>query len=326
MKFEPERILSPASLDALVRAHDGDCALLALWMAHTSFCDPERAAGDLCMTRSQVDAAMEKLGRILSSVHEGYFPSVQTVQEDTGKRPGAADDSAAPVKVILPAQELPEYTAEEICSFSEKDDAFQAVLDCARLVIGRDLNTRELGRLLGMYHHLGLPADVLFVLLHYCEEISRGPQGAPRAPTVSFIEKQAYQWVNQGITSVEAAEDYAERQRMLHDGEGRIRRVLEIYDRNLTASERSYIDSWLTMGFDEDCIALAYERTLDNIGKRQFPYIGKILQRWHEAGIHTVKDVREKEPSRKDGNGAASGKRPAAGKRQKPDFEPTPFD
>ena len=79
------------------------------------------------MTRSQVDAAMEKLGRILSSVHEGYFPSVQTVQEDTGKRPGAADDTVAPVKVILPAQELPEYTAEEICSFSEKDDAFRAV-------------------------------------------------------------------------------------------------------------------------------------------------------------------------------------------------------
>mgnify|MGYP002508289931 CR=1 FL=1 len=43
-------------------------------------------------------------------------------------------------------------------------------------------------------------------------------------------------------------------------------------------------------GYDISVIKLAYERTIDNIGKQSFPYTNKVLSAWHEKGI---KDARE---------------------------------
>ena len=311
MGSETKKTLSPETMDALLRAHDGDCALLALWLARSRDRDLERAAGDLCMTRAQVDAAMEKLGRMLPRLPEGEVPAKQPMQVSP---------------VLPPPEELPEYTAEEIHAMASRDSDFQAVVDCAGQILGRQLNARELGRMLGLYSHLGLSAEVLFVLLHFCSEISRGPEGAARKPTVNFIEKQAYLWVNQGITTGEAAEEYAERQRSLCEREGRVKHVLEIYDRSLTTAEKGYIDSWLEMGFEEDVIGLAYERTLDNIGKRQFSYINTILQHWHEAGAHTVQAVGEKDPGRQARPSRTGRYKPAGRGKDEPEFFPTSFD
>ena len=46
------------------------------------------------------------------------------------------------------------------------------------------------------------------------------------------------------------------------------------------------------MGFDEHTIGLAYERSCLNTGGLSWPYIHKILQRWHEQGLHTLEQIR----------------------------------
>ena len=62
-----DNLISRSDAQALILAHDGDCALLHLWMALNESSDFERAARDLCMTRAQVDSAAEKLSRMFSS-------------------------------------------------------------------------------------------------------------------------------------------------------------------------------------------------------------------------------------------------------------------
>ncbi len=322
MSSDAGNLITVSAAERLLRAHDGDCALLYLWFHLSGSQDPEKAAGDLCMTRSQIDAAAEKLRRMFPELAGSAAPPRQGAVSDLP----ALSPPPAPVKrdpVPLPPDELPEYTAEEITTLSTGDSSFQAVRDLAESLLGKQLNRHDISRLLGLYNHLGLSAEVLFVLLNYCAEVSRGPDGADRKPTINFIERQAYTWVNRGISTMEEAEAYAEQQHAMRANEGRIKRILEIYDRSLTAKEKENIAAWFSMGFSDDAIALAYERMLDSIGKRSLPYMDTILRRWNEAGLHTADEIRMKEPAKKQAAAPAGRKRGQTPPRH---FEPTKFE
>ena len=295
MADQLNNLISPSEAKSLILAHDGDCALLHLWMTLNRSRDFERAARDLCMTRAQVDSAAEKLGRMFSAEYIFHDAADPAGCESFRKE---ADRSISSPAKVQPPDELPVYTAAEIDACFQTDSGYRALLSECEQLFGKQLSRHDMNRLLGIYNHLGLPAEVIFVLLHYCAEISRGPAGAERKPTMHFIEQQAYIWVNRDITTMEAAEEYVERQKALLEFENRIKHILEIYDRRLTGDEKSYISSWLSMGFSEDGIRLAYERCINSIGKRSFSYINSILLRWHEAGIHSAAEAEAKDPGK----------------------------
>lgn len=52
--------------------------------------------------------------------------------------------------------------------------------------------------------------------------------------------------------------------------------------------------SWLDMGFDADCLAIAYDRTVTNTGSLKWNYMNKIVTSWHEKGLHTPADIEAK--------------------------------
>ena len=182
-------------------------------------------------------------------------------------------------------------------------------MDAAKQILGKQLARHDMSRLLGIYNHLGLSAEVIYVLLHYCAELYRGPEGAERR-------------ANRSIHTPEEAEAYVEAQKALHSSFGQIKNALEIYDRKLISSEEAYFSSWLQMGFEVDAIRLAYERTVRNTGKRALPYMNTILSRWHESGLHTAEAIEKQDPE--------AGRKPSSsssGARNKPlrPFTPTDF-
>ncbi len=312
-----EILITNIDCDKLLRAHDGDCALLFLWHAATGSSDLEQAAGDLCMTLSQVRDASEKLGRMkLSSparITESSAvsaPSVPASAVPSAAAPSpAASSASAPAperqqkkELSPPSDELPEYTAEEIESCTRSDSGFKAVLDAAKQILGKQLARHDMSRLLG--------------------ELYRGPEGADRRPTIRAIEREAFIWANRGIHTPEEAESYVEAQKALHSSFGQIKNALEIYDRKLISSEEAYFSSWLQMGFEVDAIRLAYERTVRNTGKRALPYMNTILSRWHESGLHTAEAIEKQDPEA--GRKPSS---PGSGARNKPlrPFTPTDF-
>ena len=67
--------------------------------------------------------------------------------------------------------------------------------------------------------------------------------------------------------------------------------ALQIRGRNLTPAEERYAQSWLEMGFDNEPVSMAYERTCLNTGGLNWAYMNKILQRWHGQGLHTAQAV-----------------------------------
>ncbi len=192
---------------------------------------------------------------------------------------------------FLPAGERPNYTEYDVTDALHGDRQFMALRDELQRLMGRVLNTEELKIVLGFVRYLGLPGDVISVLVCYCRDRAR-QRGNLRNPSLRTIEKEAYAWAEQGIDTVEAAAAYIQRQNVRNSRMHRLMNILQIRGRSLTAAEEKYAVSWLEMGFDEGCISMAYERTCLNTGGLNWVYMNKILQRWHQQGWHTADAVR----------------------------------
>ena len=131
---------------------------------------------------------------------------------------------------------------------------------------------------------------MICVLVCWCKDRSR-QRGSLRNPSLRTIEKEAYAWAEQGIDTLEDAGAYIQMRNQYNSRLEKLKRLLQIRGRNLTAGEERFAESWLNMPFEEDALALAYERTCLNTGGLNWAYMNKILLRWHEAGLHTLQQI-----------------------------------
>ena len=65
-------------------------------------------------------------------------------------------------------------------------------------------------------------------------------------------------------------------------------RLLDIPPRPLVEREKNYIAAWDQMGFDDEALRAAYERTVMKKQSMDWSYMNGILRRWHEKGLHTL--------------------------------------
>ena len=271
-----DNCISAAAVDRLLAAHDGDVALLWLWLSRHAQPDLESAARDLCRTRAEMEAAWEKLRRMelaQSAAAPAVPPAVSPAPIEPSRQPPA---------------DPPEYTARDIVE--RGDPAFTALVAEAQRVLGHGLSTPDLKKLFGIYDYLALPAEVVMQLLHYCAASSRG-----RLPSMRYIEQEAYIWADREILTLEQAEAFIAEQARRREESAAVAELLGIRGRELTGTERKYIQSWLDAGTPRELISLAYDRTVTNTGALKWGYMNKILQSWREKGLRSVAEVQEKD-------------------------------
>lgn len=283
--------------DRLIAAHDGDVALLYIYARRSGCRDLEKAASALCRTLQEMRAAEEKLRRM------GLW------EEDAAE---SAAPAASPPVFVPPADELPQYTAQEISRFAASSPGFEDIRRAATALKGKQLSSNELGILVGIGDYLSLPADVVLELLQYCGEKAEAQRSGSR-PGFRMIQQEAFRWANLEILTFEQAEEYIRRQRERSSALGRVQSLLNLTGRPLTTRERAYIHAWLDMAFPDEVIQLAYERTVENTGSLKWAYMDAILKRWHEAGLHDREAVEAKEKAR------AAAKKPAGRTGKKPE-------
>ena len=256
-------------LQKLLLAANPDAALLYLYLAAGN--DMALADRQLHLTGSRLSCATAALRQL------GLWQ----------------DDKRQP----LPLGEAPRYTEEDVIRAVDKDDSFRSLYGEVQRQLGRNLNTEELKILLGFVRYLGLSGDVISLLVCYCKERAR-QKGSSRNPSLRTIEKEAYAWAEQGIDTMEEAVAYIQNQNHRRSRLGRLMGILQIRGRNLTPGEERYAQQWLDWGFQEEAIALAYERTCLNTGSLNWAYMNKILSRWQEAGLLTLEQIqtRDKKP------------------------------
>ena len=306
-----DKFIPAGDLDALLRAHDGDVALLYLYLLSEPQAEAEQAAGALCRTLREIGAAWEKLRRMglaLGAAAEAPVPAAAPVSPPA-PAPASVSAPAPRQEHLPPAEELPQYTAAEISRHGREDPAFAAVLEEAAKVLGHNLSSNEMRVLFGVYDHLALPPEVILELLNYVGQVYRDKYGEGRRPSARAIEKEAFTWANQELLTLEQAESYIHRRRQLRSDMGRLQGLLGLHGRSLSATEQRYLEQWLAMGFPDEAIAMAMDRTVVKTGKLAWKYMNAILCSWHEKGLHDPKQIEEKDPPSRRSAQAA----PAAG-------------
>lgn len=270
--------------EQIIAAHDGDVALLWLCLRRNPDTGVEDAAGMLCRTRAEMEAALEKLQRM-------------GLAEPKAAGPAAAPSAQA--AKLPPADETPQYTAEDLAVRSRKDPRFAALVLEAQRAMGHVLNTNDLKRLFSLYDYLALPPEVIMMLLNYC--VKSRPTGNP--PSMRQIEKEGYVWANREILTLEQAEKYIADSERRREKLTQTAKLLGITGRTLSPTESKYIGEWLEMGFDDELIEMALDRTITNTGGLKWGYMNGILKSWHEKGLHTPADVRDRDGTGKRRNG-----------------------
>ncbi len=294
--------VSGAAAQRLITSGSGDAALLYLYILSAGGrCDLEDAAMKMQRTNRQINAAMDILLRL-----------------------GLVSNAQRP-RVLERPDELPEYTMSELERAANKVPEFRMLKDEVQRVLGHFLSTNELKTLYGIYDYLGLSPEVILQLVNHCLSEYERRYGTERPVTMRYIEREAFVWEREGIFTLEQAEEYITSLRRRSDAEARVARLLGITGRAASKSETRYISSWCAMGFSDDAIAAAYDRTVLRTGKLSWRYMDTILRSWHDDGLHdmdaidaaeTRKYGPSKTPPAKSGSGPGHGAAENGDRRQ----------
>lgn len=183
----------------------------------------------------------------------------------------------------LPAPKLSSKDIVDICR-SNKELAY--LLRNAEEVLGRILSQVEKELIVNMATYYGLPADVVLVILQYY----KGEKEKGRAIGNAYISAMAKDWAEQGITSLEAADE------RLHELESSDRLWNEIVamsgirHKSPTQKQRDMIKAWHD-DFSIEMISLACDAMKENAQKPSLKYIDGILKNWKKKSITTPSDV-----------------------------------
>lgn len=182
-------------------------------------------------------------------------------------------------KRIVPSQR-PDYTQAEINLYMKHKD-IQALFRSAERKLGKTLSYNDMSMLFSFYDWLGLPFDVIELLLTYC--VSRNKRG------MRYIEQVAIAWMEEGIDTAEKAAQYL---KIRTKGYREILRAFGQGNRMPVPEEEKHIKKWLwEYRLPLEVVVMACERTVSQTGGVSFAYADRILSAWKDAGVKNKEDV-----------------------------------
>ncbi|MDE5946250.1 MAG: DnaD domain protein [Oscillospiraceae bacterium] len=142
--------------------------------------------------------------------------------------------------------------------------------------------------LIWMNQYLGLNAEIIIMIINYCVSVN--------SSNISYIEKIAYTWKNNGIDTLELANNEIKRLKESSEDRIFILRIKRMFglSRDPVPNQMKYIKKWKDENYPEELIQLAYYEAVESTGnptKLPIGYIDKILLRWKDAGINTVAEA-----------------------------------
>ena len=268
---EKSVVLSAKQADVLINSHNGEAALLFL-----------------LLQRLDRGASPEELRQRL-----GFSALQLAAAERALQEMGLLSAPKAPP--IAPSDDHPQYSADELSDMLETDRTFSVLVEQTEQVLGKKMKTADLQLLAGLYDDMGLPADVIYLLVCHCTERTTRRFGEGRRPTMRQIEKEGCLWARMGIADQESADRYLRSLAQKQEKAAAYLRVLNIHDRPPVDSELHYLQQWWEQGFPPETVALAYDKTVFHKKEMNWRYLNGILRRWHENGWHTVEEVKSGE-------------------------------
>ncbi len=165
----------------------------------------------------------------------------------------------------------PKYLVKDINSVLKNDKDVRDMFLLAEQLVGNSLTHNDMKILYSFHDWLKFPTDVILLLLEHCTSIKKSD--------FRYIEKVALTWADNGIDTFEKANVYIKSQSKLVRMQKKIKRIVQITDRELTEKETEFVRSWIEdCKYTESNIKEAYEITVMNTGKMNFKYMDAVLK------------------------------------------------
>ncbi|MGL4799462.1 MAG: DnaD domain protein [Cellulosilyticaceae bacterium] len=175
-------------------------------------------------------------------------------------------------------QTRPHYTTDELSLYKKQHQSIANLFIIAEKYLGRLLSNTDQQVLFGLYDWLNMPLDLIEFLVEYCASNNH--------THIRYIEKVALSWVDQGITSIEAAQA----QTTITQKYRQILKTLGRSGETITKHERDVLDKWLA-SFDLSLLLEACKRTVLQASSPSLKYVGSILDNWTKNNVKTLEDV-----------------------------------
>ena len=199
-----------------------------------------------------------------------------------------------PKKNVIINAELPSRT--DVIMRGMEDEKVRLLLREAQLKFGRNLKNNESRLLVSLYDDYAMDVSVILLLLQHA--------AAENKANLSYVKSTAVKWLKDGVQTVRDAEEEISRQLRGKLAFSVVRRAFGIEQRMPSEKENEFSNLWVNeWKMTPEMLKAAYDVCIDQKAKISFPYIGKVLEKWHLAGYKTVEDVKtgEKKPAANKG-------------------------
>ena len=192
---------------------------------------------------------------------------------------GSKKNSAA----LLPAK--PSYSSGEISGYISDHQEMRSLLQYVEKALGKTLSSNDQSTIFGFHDWLGLPVDVIAMIISYCVSINR--------KSMRSIELMAINWSENQVDTTEKAEKYLLQLQESNSKISSYKRAIGIFDRVLTKAEADFLSEWVhKLNSPVELVKLSAEITALNTGKISLPYMNTMLQEWYSKGIKSAADAR----------------------------------
>lgn len=250
-------------------------------------CDFARIAEDLELLESDVINALNYLSDKCALSFDGNTVAFGAT--------GVEDKPKKKPKLTEPEQTPKRYN-KNIKQIVTENSILSDLCMLAQQMLEKTLSDRDIETLYWFYDELGLSPEVILMILEYC--ISNEKR------SMKYIEKVAIGWHENGITTIDAAENYMQEKKEKNTYFYNLRRLFGIDNRNLSKTEEMYLKTWRdTYTMSEEMVALAYEYCIISTNKLSFPYMNTIIENWYKKNIF---NVQEAEKDHEEFKGSAS--------------------
>lgn len=214
----------------------------------------------------------------------GTDTAEQNINMNTQKHIEDVNSSDARKKVTLTSR-LQRPDISFVASRLSTDKELSDLMNDIEFTLGKFLSAGDKATVVMIKETLGLPCEVIILLVNYC--VSRG-KGNMRA-----IEKMAVNWSDKGIFTVEQADSMIARLDMSNNAWQKVSRIFGIKNIGLpTDAQLSYADTWCNeWKFSDDMLLEAYTRCVNSKGEYNIRYINGILKKWYADKIFNLDDL-----------------------------------
>ena len=172
----------------------------------------------------------------------------------------------------------PTYKPTDVADLMANNKEIEQLVKMAEATMGKILTQNDTQAIVSFYDWMGLPVDVITMLLSYYKDKPMG-----------YIEKVAIDWSEKEIDTIEKVDKYMSR----HKDYSKIMGYYGV-DRKPTEKEEKLIRIWL----DEyktpfELIKEACQRTIEKTNGPAVGYTNGILKNWYENGINSIEAVEQ---------------------------------